>query len=64
LKRGLEFTAAALRRNKNNPKEELSESFTKAYGDTLKQYHSFVIRPIFAVKKLIVYFYFLFFCPL
>jgi hypothetical protein len=48
LKRGLEFTSLALRYNINS-NEELSSSFTKAYGETLSKFHSFLIRPIFSV---------------
>lgn len=48
--RGLDFTAQALRRSISDKSEELSTSFTKAYETTLKQYHSFVVRPIFAVS--------------
>jgi hypothetical protein len=32
-----------------NPNQELSESFTKSYEETLKKYHSFVVRPVFGV---------------
>ncbi|KAF2861026.1 glycolipid transfer protein [Piedraia hortae CBS 480.64] len=48
LTRGLDFTSQALRRNLNNPSEELSTSFREAYGNTLKQHHSFVVKPIFS----------------
>ncbi|KAL6240000.1 hypothetical protein BDW75DRAFT_196685 [Aspergillus navahoensis] len=47
LVRGLEFTAKALRHNLDNG-TELSDSFRDAYGKTLKQHHSFVIKPIFS----------------
>lgn len=50
LTRGLQFTAIALRRSLDNPEEELSESFTKAYEQSLKKYHSFVVKPIFTVR--------------
>jgi len=46
--RGHDFTARALRRNLTQPNEELSVSFRDAYGLTLKQYHSFIIKPIFS----------------
>ncbi|KAK9248260.1 glycolipid transfer protein domain-containing protein [Lipomyces tetrasporus] len=46
LTRGLQFTAVALRKNVEST-EELNESFTKAYGETLIKYHSMVIRPVF-----------------
>jgi len=49
LKRGLEFTSVALRRSKDNREEELSVSFTFAYGGTLKKHHSFVVRPVFVL---------------
>ncbi|KAJ1921067.1 hypothetical protein H4219_000925 [Mycoemilia scoparia] len=47
LKRGLEFTAAALLRSLENATEELSVSFTKAYDVTLKQYHNFIVKSLF-----------------
>ena len=46
--RGLEFLCAALTQNLNNPTEELSKSFGIAYEGTLKQYHNFVARGLFA----------------
>lgn len=49
---GLQFTAEALRRSLKNRTEELADSFTKAYGDTLKKFHSFVVKPLFAVSIL------------
>ncbi|KAJ1968634.1 hypothetical protein IWQ62_001127 [Dispira parvispora] len=49
LTRGLEFTARALRLNIDNPSEELSVSFTTAYGETLKQFHGMFVRPVFTV---------------
>ena len=48
LTRGLDFTAQALRKNTDNPSEELSTSFRDSYGNTLKQYHSFIVKPIFS----------------
>ena len=50
LLRGLEFTYKALLRSLRNPTEELSESFSKAYEDSLKKFHSFVVKPIFNVS--------------
>lgn len=47
--RGLEFTAQALRKNVSNPQEELSASFTDAYGNTLKKHHNFVVKGVFGV---------------
>jgi len=51
--RGLKFTCQGLRSSLSNPSEELSVSFTTAYGNTLKQYHSFLVRPVFAVGSLL-----------
>lgn len=50
LNRGLDFTCKALTINRENPSEELSVSFTKAYEQTLKKFHSFVVRPLFSVS--------------
>jgi len=49
LKRGLEFTSLALRRNVDDPNEELADSFKKAYDDTLKQYHNFLVKNVFSL---------------
>lgn len=46
--RGLDFTAQGLRHNLTNTNDELSTSFREAYGKTLKQHHSFIIKPIFS----------------
>ncbi|KAK9473879.1 glycolipid transfer protein domain-containing protein [Dipodascopsis tothii] len=46
LTRALHFTATALRRNVDSD-EELTESFTKAYSETLIKFHSIVVRPVF-----------------
>eukprot|EP00842_Homolaphlyctis_polyrhiza_P005706 jgi/Hompol1/6136/HPOL_000505-RA len=48
LKRGLQFTAFGLRRNIDNPIEELSVSFGKAYELTLSKHHNFMIRGVFS----------------
>ena len=32
----------------DRPSEELSASFRDAYGSTLKQHHSFIVKPIFS----------------
>ncbi len=50
LLRGLDFTGKALQNAQAKKETELTEAFTEAYGATLKQYHSFVVRPIFAVR--------------
>jgi hypothetical protein len=39
----------ALRRNLDNPAEELNVSFTKSYEVTLKQHHNMFIRPVFTL---------------
>lgn len=49
LIRGLKFTQIALTRSQADKKEELTESFTKAYEVTLKKFHSFVVKPIFGL---------------
>ncbi|KAK4058847.1 hypothetical protein OIO90_000293 [Microbotryomycetes sp. JL221] len=49
LIRGLKFTQVALKRSLNNKQEELSVSFSEAYSVTLKKYHNFVIKPVFAL---------------
>lgn len=52
LSSGLNFTALALQSSHANKEEELSVSFNKSYEGTLKKYHSFVVKPIFAVRTL------------
>jgi hypothetical protein len=49
----LEFTSVALRRSINNEDEELTVSFTEAYGVTLRPFHGIVVRPIFSVCSVI-----------
>ncbi|KAI5476207.1 het-c2 protein [Pseudohyphozyma bogoriensis] len=49
LTRGLKFTQVALKRSQADKAEELSVSFTQAYEVSLKKFHSFVIRPVFAL---------------
>ena len=46
LIRGLDFTAVALSQNLATPSEELSTSFRNSYGNTLKPYHSFLVKPV------------------
>ena len=46
---GLNFTCQALKIALDNATDELSVCFTKSYEGTLKKFHSFVVRPIFAV---------------
>ncbi|GAA5911122.1 GLTP domain-containing protein [Sporobolomyces salmoneus] len=49
LLRGLKFTQTALQRSQANKAEELNTSFQGAYDVTLKQHHSFVVRPVFSL---------------
>ena len=48
LYRGLDFTCVALARNIANPSEEVADSFRTSYASTLKQHHSFLVKPIFS----------------
>ncbi|KAH3658826.1 hypothetical protein OGATHE_006552 [Ogataea polymorpha] len=47
LCRGLQFTAVAMRETVSRPNDELSKTFTDAYGKTLTKYHTMLIRPVF-----------------
>ncbi|KAF8522433.1 glycolipid transfer protein domain-containing protein [Hysterangium stoloniferum] len=49
LLRGLAFTAQALQRSHGDKSEELSVSFNKSYEGTLKQFHNFVVKGVFAL---------------
>ncbi|KAF8971092.1 glycolipid transfer protein domain-containing protein [Flammula alnicola] len=49
LLRGLSFTCKALQNSQSNKSEELSTAFTKSYEITLKKFHNFVVKGIFAV---------------
>ncbi|KAI9227496.1 MAG: putative glycolipid transfer protein [Piptocephalis tieghemiana] len=49
LLRGLDFTAQAIRYGVTHPEKELTECFTIAYSNTLKQYHNFLIRGVFSL---------------
>ena len=50
LLRGLAFTCKALLAAQANKAEELSAAFTKSYEGTLKKFHNFVVKGIFAVS--------------
>ena len=50
LLRGLSFTCKALQNAQSNESEELSAAFTKSYDVTLKKFHNFVVKGIFAVR--------------
>jgi hypothetical protein len=52
LLRGLAFTQKSLQTAQTNPSEELSAAFTKGYEGSLKQYHNFVVKGVFAVRLL------------
>ncbi len=47
---GLKFTYLGLRSSRDNPAEELSTSFTKAYDGSLKPHHGMLVRPVFYVR--------------
>jgi len=49
LLRGLHFTLVGLQRSHKDKDEELAVSFNKSYEQTLKQHHSFVVRPVFTL---------------
>ena len=49
LLRGLDFTCKALQNAQAKQETELTDAFTNAYGVTLKQFHNFVVKGIFAV---------------
>lgn len=46
---GLTFTCQAIRTNHSNPTEELSVSFTNAYGSTLKKHHNMFVKGVFSL---------------
>ncbi|KAF3767346.1 glycolipid transfer protein [Cryphonectria parasitica EP155] len=48
LTRGLDFMYQALSANNKNSSEELSVSFTNAYGETLKPHHGFIVKKVFS----------------
>lgn len=50
LLRGLAFTYKALHAAQADAKVELSKAFTSGYEATLKHYHNFVVKGVFAVS--------------
>ncbi len=50
LLRGLAFTCKALQAAQANKTEELSAAFSKSSEATLKKFHNFVVKGIFAVS--------------
>ncbi|KAI0049965.1 glycolipid transfer protein [Auriscalpium vulgare] len=49
LLRGLSFTCKALQNAQANASEELAAAFAKSYEVTLKKFHNFVVKGVFAV---------------
>ncbi|KAF4621369.1 hypothetical protein D9613_000314 [Agrocybe pediades] len=49
LLRGLSFTCKALENAQKNKSEELATAFSNSYEATLKKFHNFVVKGIFAV---------------
>ncbi|KAI0929885.1 hypothetical protein AcW1_008709 [Taiwanofungus camphoratus] len=49
LLRGLSFTCKGLQNAQASQAEELSVAFTKAYDGTLKRFHNFIVKGVFAV---------------
>jgi hypothetical protein len=47
---GLSFTRLALQNSYDNQNQELKDSFTNSYDQTLKKHHNFVVKGIFSVK--------------
>lgn len=50
LLRGLEFTLIGMKNSLEDENKELSVSFTEGYQSTLKPFHNFVVKGIFAVR--------------
>jgi len=50
LIRGLSFTCKALQNAQANETEQLVTAFTNSYEGTLKKFHNFVVKGIFAVS--------------
>jgi len=49
LLRGQQFTCKSLQNAQDNASEELSVAFNKSYEGTLKPFHNFVVKGLFAV---------------
>jgi len=49
LNRGLAFTCKALEKLQENKSEELATAFTHSYEGTLKKFHNFIVKGLFAV---------------
>ncbi|KAL5523509.1 hypothetical protein ACEPAG_7682 [Sanghuangporus baumii] len=49
LIRGLLFTSGALKRTQGNPNLKLSEAFQESYTATLRPFHNFIVKGVFAV---------------
>lgn len=50
LTRGLSFTCKALQATQKDKNLELSAAFQNAYTSTLKEYHNFIVKQVFAVS--------------
>lgn len=50
LLRGLSFTAQGLQKAQADGSKEISAAFTESYEATLKKFHNFVVKGIFAVR--------------
>jgi hypothetical protein len=50
LLRGLSFTCKALQNAQANKTAELSVAFNQSYDGTLKKFHNFMVKGIFAVS--------------
>jgi len=50
LLRGLEFTLKSLKNTQESKDVELAAAFTKGYGDSLKQFHNFIVKGVFSVR--------------
>ncbi len=51
LLRGLSFTCKALQYTQADKSKELAEGFLTSYGETLKQFHNFIVKGIFSVRR-------------
>lgn len=58
LLRGQEFTLIGMKGTLADDKKELSVSFTEGYESTLKPFHNFLVKGVFAVR-IVVYYYLL-----
>jgi hypothetical protein len=57
LLRGQSFTCKALQNAQANKSAELAPAFTQSYEGTLKKFHNFVVKGIFAVSITVLHTY-------